>query len=138
MRSMYVMMMASFIGGAVIVFSGSAGAVEPLKKSPFQNFRNVSHDQSVELSEPALLNRLDKSGRFLYYSLDGESKRYARELAAQSEQRGERRVKDFKKNVQTAALYMDMQRIRIQDRRLHNGMDRLLKNLTHDANSLRK
>ncbi len=78
-----------------------------------------------EIPETEFLSHLDKEGRSMYQGLDKDNRKLARELAAQSSNRGVLGTeRELRQAVETAAEHVAEQRIKLQDRRLHNGMDR--------------
>lgn len=105
---------------------------------PFQNSNESSVKESFgsglygkvkerpEIEESVMLNNLDKEGRRAYYSLDHEGKRLARQLAAEAANMGfEQDEVLFKSAVDEAHAMITEKIMQQQDRRLHNGMDRL-------------
>jgi hypothetical protein len=117
--------------GGLLYASAIFSAPSTPSTSPSQ-YNMIRRDQikqvpvKKEVNESELLSRLDKEGRGLYFSLDDESKKLARQLAADSGSIGVLGSGNtYRDAVEAAALYMAEQNMKIQERRLHNGMDRL-------------
>ncbi len=82
--------------------------------------------EKPQIAESVLLSTLDKEGRGVYYSLDPEGKKLARQLAAESARAGEKQdPQAFRAAVNEAVRVMAEKTMHRQDRMLHNGMDRL-------------